>query len=154
MGKKVDSKGRTERRGLWLGTLGLIGLVLAPGAASVPLGATDAPAARRLTTNGGWAGTLEADLLSGAIDLSPDARLCGVASWRVASSRMSGTGTKADPPRDVPIHVREIENDRTVTVVINRRGPIGPGRIIELSSDAFAALAPLGRGVIDVCVSW
>ncbi len=155
MGKTPDGMGRPERRGLRWGTLGLIAVVLAPGAADVPREEPDAAAARRVMTNEGSAGPLEADLLSGAIDLSgPDAGVCGVASWRVASRAMSGTGAKAGFPRGVPVRVREIENGRTVTVVINRRGPIGSGRIIELSSGAFATLAPLGRGVLDVCVSW
>lgn len=155
MGKTPDGRGRLERRGLRWSTLGLIAVALATGAADVSRGDPDAAEARRVTANEGSARPLEADLLSGAVDLSdPDAGACGVASWRVASRRMSGTGAEAGLPRGVPIQVREIENGRAVTVVINRRGPIGSGRIIELSSGAFATLAPLGRGVLDVCVSW
>lgn len=155
LGKTPDGKGRVERRSLRWGTLGLIALVLAPGAVDIPREEPDAAGARRVTANEGPVGSLEADLLSGAIDLSdPDAGACGVASWRVASKRMSGTGAQAGLPRGVPIRVHEIENGRSVTVIINRRGSIGSGRIIELSSGAFATLAPLGRGILDVCVSW
>jgi rare lipoprotein A (peptidoglycan hydrolase) len=38
-------------------------------------------------------------------------------------------------------------------VVINDRGPFG-GRIIDLSSAAFARIAPLGQGVAHVRISW
>jgi rare lipoprotein A (peptidoglycan hydrolase) len=39
-------------------------------------------------------------------------------------------------------------------VVVNDRGPFAPGRIIDLSPEAFAALAPLGRGVLRVAIDW
>jgi rare lipoprotein A (peptidoglycan hydrolase) len=39
-------------------------------------------------------------------------------------------------------------------VVIDDRGPFGPGRIIDLSPEAFAQLSPLGRGVLDVELNW
>lgn len=44
-------------------------------------------------------------------------------------------------------------NGRSVTVVINDRGPFGSA-IIDLSDDAFAQLAPLSTGVINVHISW
>jgi rare lipoprotein A (peptidoglycan hydrolase) len=40
-----------------------------------------------------------------------------------------------------------------VVVVINDRGPFG-GRIIDLSPEAFSALAPLGQGVMQVRLTW
>ena len=40
----------------------------------------------------------------------------------------------------------------TVDVVINDRGPFSGGRIIDLSRAAFAKLAPLGQGTLDVCL--
>lgn len=43
---------------------------------------------------------------------------------------------------------------RSVTVVVNDRGPFSPGRIVDLSPEAFERLAPLGRGVLDVRLSW
>jgi len=43
---------------------------------------------------------------------------------------------------------------RSVTVVIDDRGPFGEGRVIDLSPEAFAALAPLGRGILHVELSW
>ena len=39
-------------------------------------------------------------------------------------------------------------------MTINDRGPFSPGRIIDLSPEAFAALSPLGRGVLRVSLDW
>jgi len=51
--------------------------------------------------------------------------------------------------------VRNLDNGKTVTVVINDRGPYGvPGRIIDLCKPAFAAIAPLGQGVANVEITW
>jgi len=44
-------------------------------------------------------------------------------------------------------------NGRSVTVVINDRGPFGTA-IIDLSDDAFSQLAPLSTGIINVHISW
>jgi rare lipoprotein A len=51
------------------------------------------------------------------------------------------------------VTVTNLANGRKVTVIINDRGPFG-GRIIDLSDDAFAQLAHLGTGVIDVRLYW
>jgi rare lipoprotein A (peptidoglycan hydrolase) len=40
-----------------------------------------------------------------------------------------------------------------VVVVINDRGPFG-GRVIDLSPEAFSALASLGAGVMQVRLTW
>jgi rare lipoprotein A len=39
-------------------------------------------------------------------------------------------------------------------VTINDRGPFTGGRIIDLSKEAFAAIAPLGAGVCQVRLTW
>ena len=40
-------------------------------------------------------------------------------------------------------------------MIIDDRGPYGvAGRIIDLSQEAFAQLAPLGQGVFRVEVTW
>ena len=40
-------------------------------------------------------------------------------------------------------------------MIIDDSGPYGvPGRIIDLCETAFARLAPLSRGVLDVTVGW
>jgi len=49
--------------------------------------------------------------------------------------------------------VTNLDNGRSVTVVINDRGPFG-GRIIDLSPEAFSAIASLGQGVAHVRLTW
>ncbi len=63
--------------------------------------------------------------------------------------------TAAHPwlPFGTVVTVENLANGRTVTVVINDRGPFG-GRIIDLSDDAFARIAPLGQGVCQVRLTW
>ena len=56
-------------------------------------------------------------------------------------------------PFGTRVTVTNLANGRKVTVIINDRGPFG-GRIIDLSDDAFAQLAHLGTGVIDVRLYW
>lgn len=41
---------------------------------------------------------------------------------------------------------------KKVQVRINDRGPYAPGRIIDLSTAAFQKLAPLGSGILNVCI--
>jgi resuscitation-promoting factor RpfB len=64
--------------------------------------------------------------------------------------------TAAHPwlPFGTHVIVADRATGRSVTVVIDDRGPFGPGRIIDLSPEAFRQLAPLGRGVLDVELSW
>lgn len=45
-------------------------------------------------------------------------------------------------------------NGRSTKAVITDRGPFVGGRIIDLSAKSFSALAPLSRGVQNVCISW
>jgi rare lipoprotein A len=49
--------------------------------------------------------------------------------------------------------VTDLANGKTAQVVINDRGPFG-GRIIDLSDEAFARIAPLGQGVCEVRLTW
>ena len=51
------------------------------------------------------------------------------------------------------VTVTNLEDGRTVQVVINDRGPFG-GRIIDLSNEAFARIAPLSQGVAQVRLAW
>jgi uncharacterized protein YabE (DUF348 family) len=77
----------------------------------------------------------------------------GEASWY---SFAPGDGlTAAHPwlPFGTVVTVTNLANGRTVQVVINDRGPFG-GRIIDLSDQAFAAIAPLGQGVCQVRLAW
>ena len=57
-------------------------------------------------------------------------------------------------PFGTEVTVANLANGKKVTVVINDRGPFGTGRIIDLSDDAFARIAHLGAGVIDVRITW
>ncbi len=63
--------------------------------------------------------------------------------------------TAAHPwlPFGTVVTVENLENGKTVTVVINDRGPFG-GRIIDLSVEAFRRIAPLSQGVCQVRLTW
>jgi hypothetical protein len=76
----------------------------------------------------------------------------GEASWYDAP----GSGyTAAHPwlPFGTHVTVTNLATGETVVVVINDRGPFG-GRIIDLSPEAFSALASLGAGVMQVRLTW
>jgi len=76
----------------------------------------------------------------------------GQASWYEAP----GSGfTAAHPslPFGTVLTVTNLANGKSVRVVINDRGPFG-GRIIDLSPEAFSAIAPLGQGVCEVRLTW
>jgi resuscitation-promoting factor RpfB len=75
----------------------------------------------------------------------------GVATWYERDGMVAAHKTL---PFGTNVTVTNLANGRQVTVVINDRGPYAPGRIIDLSDDAFAALAPLSRGTINVRISW
>ena len=64
--------------------------------------------------------------------------------------------TAAHPwlPFGTDVTVTDLATGRSVTVVIDDRGPFAPGRVIDLSPEAFAQLSPLGRGVVHVGLSW
>lgn len=64
--------------------------------------------------------------------------------------------TAAHPWLEFGTHVTvtDVASGRSVIVVINDRGPFSPGRIIDLSPEAFSRLAPLGRGILDVRITW
>lgn len=77
----------------------------------------------------------------------------GEASWY---SFAPGSGlTAAHPwlPFGTVVTVQNLANGKTVQVVINDRGPFG-GRVIDLSDEAFARIAPLGQGVCQVRLTW
>jgi uncharacterized protein YabE (DUF348 family) len=77
----------------------------------------------------------------------------GEASWY---SFAPGDGlTAAHPwlPYGTVVTVTNLANGRSIRVVINDRGPFS-GRIIDLSDEAFSALAALGTGIIDVRLTW
>ena len=75
----------------------------------------------------------------------------GVATWYERTGMVAAHKTL---PFGTEVTVTNLANGRQVTVVINDRGPYASGRIIDLSDDAFAALAPLSRGTINVRINW
>jgi uncharacterized protein YabE (DUF348 family) len=77
----------------------------------------------------------------------------GIASWY--DPPWSGL-TAAHPtlPFGTLVTVTDLDTERSVTVVIDDRGPFSPGKIIDLSPEAFQVLRPLGAGIIDVSLSW
>lgn len=72
----------------------------------------------------------------------------GGASWYA----WTGTMAAANPwlPMGSYVRVTNKENGKSVIVKINDRGPFGNGRIIDLDKVAFAKIANLGQGVVDV----
>jgi uncharacterized protein YabE (DUF348 family) len=72
----------------------------------------------------------------------------GAASWY----SWTGTMAAANPwlPKGSYVKVTNLDNGKSVIVVINDRGPFVPGRIIDLDKVAFAKIASIGAGVINV----
>jgi uncharacterized protein YabE (DUF348 family) len=77
----------------------------------------------------------------------------GIATWY--DPPWSGL-TAAHPwlPFGTHVLVTDVASGRSVTVVVDDRGPFSPGRIIDLSPEAFRTIAPLGRGVTAVRLTW
>lgn len=55
-------------------------------------------------------------------------------------------------PKGSYVKVTDMDNGRSIVVQINDYGPQGKNRIIDLDKVAFAKIAPLGAGVINVKV--
>lgn len=53
-------------------------------------------------------------------------------------------------PFGTRLKVINTQNGKSVTVRVNDRGPFVKGRVIDLSSSAFKAIAPLNAGVAPV----
>ncbi|XLQ20584.1 MAG: G5 domain-containing protein [Candidatus Moraniibacteriota bacterium] len=72
----------------------------------------------------------------------------GACSWYA----YTGTMSAANPwlPKGSYVKVTNKANGKSVIVQINDRGPFVPGRIIDLDKVAFAKIASIGAGVIDV----
>lgn len=105
--------------------------------------------------------TLTADPRTGDILVEEQ----GVASWygRSWRGRRSASGTRFDDRAMTAAHlwlpfatrarVMNLENGRTVEVVVNDRGPYREGRIIDLSAKAAEALGIKPNGIAEVVVS-
>jgi rare lipoprotein A len=77
----------------------------------------------------------------------------GEASWYGFAPGNGLTAAHPWLPFGTVVTVTNLGNGRTVQVVINDRGPFG-GRIIDLSDEAFARIAPLSQGVCQVRLAW
>jgi hypothetical protein len=107
----------------------------------------EALAARRVVgrENDGSHGTRENDVSDGV--------QVGEASWYSFAPGTELTAAHPWLPFGTVVNVTNIANGESVQVVINDRGPFG-GRIIDLSDEAFARIAPLSQGVCQVRLSW
>ncbi len=72
----------------------------------------------------------------------------GACSWYAYTGTMSAANKWL--PKGSYVKVTNKANGKSVIVQINDRGPFVPGRIIDLDKVAFAEIASLGAGVIDV----
>jgi len=80
----------------------------------------------------------------------PEVTMEGGASWYNAPTRQSAA-MRVFNKGDV-VKVTNLRNGKSCEVVIADRGPYINGRIIDLSTDAFAQIASLSSGVTDVKV--
>ena len=88
---------------------------------------------------------------------------CGTSSWygaefegqRTANGeRFSAHGLTAahrSLPFGTKLKVVNQANGRSVRIRVNDSGPYAGGRILDLSRSAFARIASVGQGVVDVC---
>jgi uncharacterized protein YabE (DUF348 family) len=77
----------------------------------------------------------------------------GEASWYGFAPGSGFTAAHPWLPFGTVVTVTYLATGESIDVVINDRGPFG-GRIIDLSDEAFAALAPLSQGVMQVRLTW
>jgi hypothetical protein len=116
------------------------------------------------------------ELLTRTLYLRPQAEQRLSAPWSMSDGTLTEPGTGAttelgqatwyDPPWSgltaahpwlpfgTRVTVTDLATGRSVTVVIDDRGPFSPGRVIDLSPEAFSVLSPLGHGVLHVSLSW
>ncbi|WP_433389047.1 septal ring lytic transglycosylase RlpA family protein [Micromonospora sp. KLBMP9576] len=87
-----------------------------------------------------------------------DSGSCGASFY--AEGQLTANGENFDPsaltaahktlPFDTRVRVTNPANGRSVTVRVNDRGPFIEGRCLDLSRAAFAEIASLGAGHVDV----
>lgn len=105
-------------------------------------------------------------LLPGEAANASSRRQCGEASYYglgdsyhggiTASGRRFDTWSNQAAHKWLPFGtvVTVTANGQSTKVMITDRGPFVGGRIIDLSAKSFSDLAPLSRGVQNVCISW
>lgn len=82
-------------------------------------------------------------------DIVPKVEYEGIASWYY---RQGMTAAMNQFEMGDKVKVTNVNNGKTCVVEIADRGPFISGRVIDLSDSAFAAIASLGEGVVDVKV--
>lgn len=75
----------------------------------------------------------------------------GAASWYNAGSM---TCAHRSLPIGTQLTVTNVANGLSVMCRVADRGPYVSGRILDLSRDAFAVIAPTGTGVVQVLTAW
>lgn len=65
-------------------------------------------------------------------------------------NHFSSTAAHRTLPFGTKVRVTNIENNKSVVVKINDRGPFIDGRVIDLSRSAFDEIADLDLGIIEV----
>ena len=75
----------------------------------------------------------------------------GVASWFGAPARTCAHRTL---PFGTVIKVTRISTGVSVDCTVDDRGPADMSRVIDLSTDTFAALADVEAGLIEVVIEW
>ncbi|MBD3300237.1 MAG: DUF348 domain-containing protein [Candidatus Moranbacteria bacterium] len=74
----------------------------------------------------------------------------GLASWYAYTGKMACASLKH--PKGTWLKVTNVENGKSVNVIVNDSGPYVEGRIIDLDKEAFKKIGNLGQGVIEVKV--
>jgi rare lipoprotein A len=112
------------------------------------------------------AATAALAVLAGSANPSIAATRCGEASFygshgdgyawrRTASGEVFDPGKMTTAHRSFPfgtkLRVTNPRNGKSVTVRVTDRGPYAGGRILDLSSGAFARIASHSSGVAQVC---
>ena len=96
--------------------------------------------------------------------LATDKHAAGITSYGLASYYSEGTqtasGEQYDPnaltaahpnlPFGTKLRVTNVATGRSVIVRVNDRGPFVPGRVVDVSSSAAAALGMVGQGTAEV----
>jgi hypothetical protein len=75
----------------------------------------------------------------------------GVASWY---NDRGGRCAHRNAPIGTVVNVTNLASGATVQCTVTNRGPYVGGRVIDLSDESFAEIAPLSQGLADVRVEW
>jgi len=81
----------------------------------------------------------------------PMSSASGLATWY---SWRAGQCASPSLPMGTTVVVRNVATGASVTCVVTDREASNPGRIIDLDTSVFSAIAPLSAGTVSVTVSW